>query len=98
MMKSYAEQGWEFNPARCRWSFAEWSYIGGAVEMEPFYDLIDAVETDDEDEDTAEPPGPETDVDLRAQAYAAMVLGLRDLDAQGFFGTGPEREKVSIFC
>src|SRR5271166_3494257 len=66
--------------------------------MEPFYDLIDAVENDDEDADTTEPPGPETDVDLRAQAYVAMAMGLRDLDAEGFFGTGPEREKVTIFC
>jgi hypothetical protein len=98
MMKSYAERGFEFNPASYRWSFAEWSYIGGAAEMEPFYALIDAVETDDEDEDPTEPPGPETDVDLRAQAYAAMVLGFRDLDAEGFFGVGPEREKVTIFC
>jgi hypothetical protein len=98
MMKSYAELGVEWNPTRYRWSFAEWSYIGGADEMQPFSDLIDAVETDDEDEATAGPPGPETDVDLRAQAYAAMVLGLRDLDAEGFFGTGPERESVTIYC
>jgi hypothetical protein len=96
-MRSLREMGFEFNPHFYRWCFAEWSYVGGASEMEPFYDLIDAVETGEE-YDPSEPPGPETDVDLRAQSYAAMVLGLSDLDAEGFFGTGPDREKVTLLC
>lgn len=91
-MKSLQEGGWEFNPLFYRWSFGEWGYGGGAQDLTPFYDLLCGVETDDE------PPGPETDVDLRAQAYAAMVLGLRDLDGEGFFGTGAERERVTLFC
>lgn len=90
--KFLKERGREFNPLDYRWAFGEWGHGGGSQELTPFHDLLGEVETDDE------PPGPETDVDLRAQAYAAMVLGLHDLDAEGFFGTGAEREKVTLFC
>lgn len=89
-MKSLEEGGWEFHPYFYRWSFGEWDF-GGAEELTPFYHLLDGLASD-------EPPGPDTDVDLRAQAYAAMVLGLHDLDAEGFFGTGKERDKVTLFC
>ena len=34
----------------------------------------------------------------KAAVYGSMVLGLKDLDADGFFGTGEAREAVTILC
>jgi hypothetical protein len=35
---------------------------------------------------------------FQARAYGAMVLGLKQLDAEGFFGRGTERESVTLLC
>ncbi len=86
----------EVNPNYFRWGFPEWGYGGGAQDMDPFYEIIAKAEENEEDDD--EFPGPDTNVELRSQAYAAMMLGLWDLDREGFFGTGEARDKVVLYC
>jgi len=35
---------------------------------------------------------------VKGRLFAAMLLGLQDLDAEGFFGTGELRERVTLLC
>jgi hypothetical protein len=86
------EMGLEFSPFDYRWRFPEWVFGGGAQHMGPVSDILEAVELEKED------PGPETDVEFKDQVYAAMVLGLRDLDAEDLFGTGADRQKINLLC
>jgi hypothetical protein len=90
-MKCLKDMGLEFSPYNYRWGFPEWVYCGGAKHLQPADDLLEAVDRDD-DED------PKTYDEFKGQAFAAMVLALRDFDSEGFFGTGPERQKVTLLC
>jgi hypothetical protein len=97
-VKSHKEQGFHHQVLYYKWGFPEWGwYQGGETDVDAFYDLIDAAEDEDEDLDPSVPPGLEVNVNLRSQSYAATVLGLRDLDVEGFFDTGLEREKVTLY-
>jgi len=79
------------NEAGVRWHCPEWAYHGD--EMGEFRALDPLIEIDEEIQDD---PGP-FDA-FRARLYASMILGLKDLDAEGFFGTGQDRERVALFC
>jgi hypothetical protein len=35
---------------------------------------------------------------FRGKLFATMVLALKDLDADGFFGTGQERQQITLLC
>ncbi|MDG3004283.1 DUF4303 domain-containing protein [Paludisphaera mucosa] len=37
-------------------------------------------------------------VEYKANVFAAMVLALSDLEAEGFFGSGRDRRSVAVFC
>jgi hypothetical protein len=37
-------------------------------------------------------------VRYRGRVFASMVLGLLDLESERYFGTGSDREKVTVFC
>ncbi len=96
-VKSHREKGFHHQVFYYKWGFPEWAYQGGERDIEGFYELVEAAEIEDDEENDFDAPGPEVNVDLRAQSYAAAVLALRDLDSEGFFGSGAEREKVTVF-
>ncbi len=37
-------------------------------------------------------------MDIQCRMKAAMILAMADLDAEGFFGTGGERERIQLRC
>jgi hypothetical protein len=96
-VKSHREQGFDHQVFSYKWGFPEWAYQGGESDVDGFYDLVEAAEIEDDEENDFDAPGPEVNVDLRAQSYAVAVLALRDLDSEGFFGSGAEREKFHSF-
>jgi hypothetical protein len=96
-VKSDREKGFHHHVFWYKWGFPEWAYQGGEPDVEAFYELVEAAEIEDDEANDFDTPGPEVNVDLRAQSYAAAVLALRDLDSEGFFGSGAERERVTVF-
>ena len=80
-----------------RWNLPEWAYH--QVGVREFRDLdplildpihLRAQELEDED--------PEGFDDHRARLYGSMILAMKDLDADGFFGEGDERRSVVLLC
>jgi hypothetical protein len=77
--------------ARARWSIAEWANKGmGEDHFQPVYDLLNS--------DSRDPTrtGKQFDA-LGSKVIAGMVGALQDLDVDGFFGTGSQRAKVTLF-
>jgi hypothetical protein len=87
-MEFIASQGIPFSSClgHFRWGTAEWGYEGaGAKPLKTVNERINAEDRyDDED-----PNGFET---FKGSLFATMVLGLGDLDAEGFFGAGSARQ------
>jgi hypothetical protein len=75
-----------------RWGTAEWAYEG--VGAKPFKTVNKRINADDRYDD-ADPDG---FVRFKGGLFATMVLGLQDLDAEGFFGTGSARQSVTLLC
>lgn len=93
----YESRGYNSRPfgpreeASYRWGTAEWWYeaCSDARDFRPAYELLEKLAAA-----TAESDYPA----FKAQASAAMVGALRDLDREGVFGRGPEREEVTLFA
>ncbi len=79
-----------------RWATAEWAYEAvGGEHFDAANELLNA-----SDEEGAEADDAAEDPRHRAKGEAllgSMVEGLRLLDAEGFFGTGERRDKVTLF-
>lgn len=72
-----------------RWSTPEWFYEGG------FADCLPSVY----DPETDEPKGgADGFAGVVGRVFAAMVLGLEDLDREGLFGIGNTRHGLTLFC
>lgn len=81
--------GWNYY----RWNLPEWWFHGDEVKEFRILDpLIEHGSEIDEDDDL------KAYLTFRAELYGTMILALRDLDAEGFFGAGEEREAVTLFC
>jgi hypothetical protein len=75
--------------AYLRWSTAEWAYEGaGGKHFRAVYDLLNGPSREDDEKDFAA---------FKVKVLAAMVEGLRDLDASGFFGSGDARGQITLF-
>ena len=81
-----------------RWATAEWAYEAvGDEHFDAANDLLNASPTDDRTGED-EPARQERRYGGQGEALlACMVEGLRLLDAEGFFGTGEDRERVTLF-
>ena len=80
-----------------RWNLPEWAYHQvGVREFRALDPLIldpihqRAQELEDED--------PEGFDDHRARLYGSMILAMKDLDADGYFGEGNERRTLVLLC
>lgn len=73
-----------------RWSFGDWFYQEfGESDFEAVNTLLEeAADLDDLDDDQIE--------QRTEKLMKAIVAGLSDLNAEGFFGTGPERDRVTV--
>lgn len=75
-----------------RWGSGEWAYdCGGAEQFGTVCEMINAGGRYDAED-------PEGFVNFKGRLFASMVLGLGDLDAEGSFGTGKARERVTLLC
>jgi hypothetical protein len=75
----------------CRWYFCEWAYSGiGSEHFREVYHFINKVNKNYRDNDLW--------LRFKAIVFASMALALRDLDREGIFGSGREREHVTLFC
>ena len=83
-----AEYGEDAEPGYMRWSTSEWTYEGiGWDRTATIYGKIGEMG------DAAK------DFDVFAQGVLDLMEGvLADLDAEGFFGRGAEREGVTLLC
>ena len=94
MVGNYRAMFGETSPAELRylrWATAEWAYeAAGQEHFHPVHSLLTAVDR----------YGPEEEdgfVAFKSQVLTTMVEALQDLDADGLFGSGEEREKVTLF-
>jgi hypothetical protein len=74
-----------------RWYWGVWAYTN--VRRELFggvYDLLNEEGRRFEDADLQS--------SFKAAVFGAMAAALRDLDNEGLFGTGPERERITLLC
>lgn len=80
-----------------RWNLPEWAYH--CIECADFVPLIhmlsDPLENLEEDPEESDPEGFN---EHRAQVCASMILAMKDLDDEGFFGSGAERESIVLFA
>jgi hypothetical protein len=75
-----------------RWSTSEWAFEGfGDKHFKPSYDATMAVRHPPEGDDE---PFPQ----YRRRMSQLMIDVLADLDADGLFGRGAERERVTLLC
>ena len=75
-----------------RWSTSEWAYEGfGWAHFKPSYDEMMAVRHPPEGDDL---PFPE----YRRRVFRLMIDVLAAMDADGVFGRGAERERVTLLC
>jgi hypothetical protein len=79
-------------PSWLRWGTGEWSYESEGAEH---FNIATQMINGEDRYDEAEPEAFET---FRNKVFATMVEALGDLDATGFFGTGTQREAVTLFC
>lgn len=72
-----------------RWFTGEWAYEAeGGEHFDRVDDLLNAADN------CADADFPA----FRINLYETMIEALGELDAQGFFGTGEQREAVTLFC
>ena len=84
-----AEHGGEDEACYYRWGTAEWAYEAGA-QGTSFEKVYKALNPPDRCEDDDFGPFCE-------ELHAAMIGALADLDGEGFFGSGKDRERVTLF-
>lgn len=89
--KKYKQEGHpEHGVDELRWSFGDWAYADEGEEPFEEVNAILAEYTDFDDVDDDE-------VEKRVERIMeAVVAGLKDLNDEGFFGTGDERNKVAV--
>ena len=75
-----------------RWNLPEWAYH--ATETREFR-ALDPLIGDADEIESADPEGFDA---FRAQLYGSMILALKELDDEGFFGSGAPREAIVLFC
>jgi hypothetical protein len=81
-----------FSPFDYRWGTNEWPYHH--VGHGHFDDVCELIGADDR-YDESDPDGFDT---FKGRLFAAMLLGLKDLDAEGFFGAGEGRGRITLLC
>jgi hypothetical protein len=75
-----------------RWNLPEWAYHNtGSGDFRALDPLIPDPIPDAEEE-------PVESLDYRARLYGSMVLAMKDLDSEGFFGAGEQRDSVVLLC
>jgi hypothetical protein len=92
-MQDIASWGVPFSSYRdiFRWSIGEWAGLNAGKDyFSGVGAMLKAGEGNDE--------GPDGFAGYQGGVFAAMVLGLRDLDAAGYFGVGDDRERVTLLC
>jgi hypothetical protein len=83
---------WEGCQSDFRWSTAEWAYeYDGHEQFDTVYRMINADDRYDEDD-------PEGFVTFKGRVFASMVLALKDLNAEGYFGARKARRGVTLLC
>ena len=81
-----------------RWATAEWAYeAAGDEHFDAANVLLNASSEDEETDDSDETEEVCLYREQGDALIASMVEGLRLLDAEGFFGTGVERDQVTLF-
>lgn len=75
-----------------RWCTSEWAYET-PVGFARVWELLDECNCDIHIEDS-----PASYDQRLGECYAAMILALKDLDREGFFGIGADREEVTVLC
>lgn len=78
-----------------RWNLPEWAYhnIKGSDFGAPVSMLSDPLEDLEDDPEESDPEGFDAH---RARVCGSMILAMRDLDAEGLFGSGADREAVVL--
>lgn len=78
-----------------RWATGEWAYEAeGGEHFDRVHDLLNAADLLGAEDDCDDREFPAFKADL----YNTMIEALGDLDAEGFFGIGEQREAVTVFC
>jgi hypothetical protein len=78
--------------AKLRWSTAEWAYEAFDIGKDYFRGVGECLSSLDRS-------WPDKSfIAFRQQYLATMVSALGDLEAEGFFGVGDAREKVTVFA
>lgn len=91
-MQFLKEHDIAFNPFNYRWGTPEWAYEhDGQDQFQAVSERLDAVTGSGE-------MTLEEYEEFKGAVLAAMLLGLKDLDAEGTFGDGPERARITLFC
>lgn len=67
----------------------EWAYLGAEGNPEDWHAIWETVDELSEDDSMPFPT-------FRHKIWQALILALKDLDGEGFFGTGEERERVTL--
>jgi hypothetical protein len=75
-----------------RWNPPEWAHHGDGIEE---FRALDPLIWRDDDFEEDDPVG---FLASQARFYGCMILALRDLDGEGFFGGGERRAAVTLFC
>ena len=84
--------------AYARWATAEWAYEAvGDEHFDAVNALLNAPDQDEKTTDLDEAEELRRHHEKGEALLASMVEGLHLLDAEGFFGTGQEREKITLF-
>ncbi|WZO98395.1 DUF4303 domain-containing protein [Isosphaeraceae bacterium EP7] len=89
MLKSF---NLPFSPFDYRWGTNEWAHLHGGSGH--FAAVSAKISADDAYDATAD----DGFAKHKGRVFAAMLLGLKDLDAEGFFGVGEQRERIILFC
>ena len=80
-----------------RWSTGEWAYEAvGDDHFRAASNLLNVPNRYPGEDDEGDQGGPGFDA-FKAQAIETMIAALRDLDEEGIFGTGTDREHVTLF-
>lgn len=78
-----------------RWAFPEWTAQSN-TDANAFNAICDSINGRGGSRYDAQDP--DGFVRFKARVYATMVLALLDLINEGFFGSGPEREQLTLLC
>jgi hypothetical protein len=79
-----------------RWNLPEWAYHQTGVRefrsLDPL--ILDPLHMASDEIEAAEPGALDSH---RARLYGSMILAMKDLDTEGFFGEGKQREAIVLF-